>query len=132
MEKKLKDHSIAQSSGFQWHELQNDKVLWKLLAVTLGQPKIAQSRFYLWSDFHLKSDTAIAQLFSNNSPSLSEQHYTLCYHNLMSEPDGDLNASFLWLSLIHENRNGPYKDESFPFAYSLFYFPQHIPQAFHL
>lgn len=70
-------------------------------------------------------------IFSNHSPSL-EQQSTLHYHNLISEPGGDLNAVFLWLSLIYKNRNVQYKDEIFSFHCSLFYFPQHIPQTFHL
>lgn len=72
-------------------------------------------------------------IFSNHSPSLAEQHYTLRYHNLISEPDGDLNAAFfMTISLIYKNRNAQDKDEIFPFDYFLFYFPQHIPRAFHL
>lgn len=69
-------------------------------------------------------------IFSNHSPSLAEQHYTLCYHNLISEPDGDVNAPFLWLSLIYKNRNAQYKDEIFPFDCSLFYFPSIFPEPF--
>lgn len=71
-------------------------------------------------------------LFSNHSPSLAEHHYTLCYHNLISEPDGDPNAAPLLLSLIYKNRKAQYKDEIFPFDCSLFHFPQHIPQDFHM